>query len=728
MQYDWPLSRDLVLIGGGHTHALVLRKWGMTPLAGVRVTLINPGPTSPYTGMLPGHIAGHYDRHELDIDLVRLARFSGARIIFDKACGLDKDAKLIHLEGRAPVHYDVASIDIGVTANLADIEGFVAHAHSVKPLGTFAKAWLDFLNCDALHNDKAQCIIIGGGIAGIELALAMAHRLEREGVRRSSVTLLEVQREILADTGARTRKVLLRALSHYKVRVLTGVRVAKITAGTVELSDRTSLAANFVASAAGARPHPWTSATGLSCTNGFINVGPDLRAISDTDIFAVGDCAHLTHAPRPKAGVFAVREAPVLFDNLRAALSGGKFRDYRPQTDYLKLISTGDKSVVGQKFFFAISGRPAWKLKDHIDKKFMAQFHDFPAMALQPKPQNSALDDEANESAQPLCGGCGSKVSRNSLASALAGRPIASRSDTRTGIGDDAAVLSIRGQLQVISTDHLRAFIEDPYLLAKITAVHALGDIWAKGARPQSALLSLIIPRMSERMQATTVTEVVSAVSEVLREEGADLVGGHTSMGTELTVGLTVTGLLEHPAIGLDRAAPGDVIILTKPIGTGVILAGEMRGLAEGRNVEHALNSMQQPLATASKLLTPVAHAMTDVTGFGLAGHLMRILHESNVSARISIADLPILPGAEQLSARGVRSSIWLSNTRLDHPVTRPISSVSDLIHDPQTAGGLLAAVPADEVPALTSAFRACGEHVFLIGTIEYGPPGIVVS
>ncbi|MFN3610138.1 MAG: selenide, water dikinase SelD [Hyphomonas sp.] len=728
MHSDWPLSRDLVLIGGGHTHALVLRNWGMNPLPGARVTLINPGAASPYTGMLPGHIAGHYTRDELDIDLVRLARFASARIVFDTACGLDRQTKHVHLAGRPPLRYDVVSIDIGATADLPGIEGFATHAHSVKPLGPFAGAWQSFLDKAKATGGPATCAVIGGGVAGVELALAMAYRLQTIGLAEAGITLIESRPELLHATSAATRRILMRALSRSGITVLTGAKVIRISSGAIALEGQATLSADFIVSAAGARPYPWLAETGLAHTGGFLDVGPDLRALTDPDVFAAGDCAHLTHAPRPKAGVYAVRAAPVLFQNLRARLSGQPLRTYVPQSDYLKLISTGDRSAVGHKHFLTLSGRSVWKLKDHIDKTFMGRLHNLPAMRTPPPPREHALDEEADTRTQMLCGGCGSKVGRQTLTAALSGLPPALHPDTVTGAGDDAAVLRAGQRHQVISTDHLRAFLHDPYLLARISAVHALGDVWAMGAAPQSALLSLIIPRMSDPMQKATVAEVVAAVSDVLRAAGADLVGGHTSMGRELTIGLTVTGLLDGPAIGLAGARPGDAILLTKPLGTGVILAAEMRGLARGHDVEHALASMQRPLAAAARLLSPAAHAMTDVTGFGLAGHLMSILDASNMSARISLPDLPVLPGADQLSAQGIASSLWQSNASLEPRISRPLSPISDLIYDPQTAGGLLAAVPPERVASLLSAFQAAGEPAFVIGRIEEGPPRILVT
>ena len=180
-----PLTRDLVLIGGGHTHALVLRRWGMKPLAGARLTLVNPRPTAPYTGMLPGHVAGHYPREALEIDLVRLARHAGARLILGRAEAIDRGARRIAVPGRPGVAYDLASLDIGVTSSMPDLPGFAEHAVAAKPLDRLAEAWARFV---ADPPERPRIAVIGAGVAGVELALAMAWRLRR---RAPGITVID---------------------------------------------------------------------------------------------------------------------------------------------------------------------------------------------------------------------------------------------------------------------------------------------------------------------------------------------------------------------------------------------------------------------------------------------------------------------------------------------------------------------------------------------------------
>merc|ERR1712173_536102 len=170
--------------------------------------------------------------------------------------------------------------------------------------------------------------------------------------------------------------------------------------------------------------------------------------------------------------------------------------------------------------------------------------------------------------------------------------------------------------------------------MARIAAVHALGDIWAMGATPQAALSSIILPRMSPELQARTLREIAVAAQEVMAGAGAQIVGGHTTMGAELTIGFTVTGTRDARPIGLGGAQPGDLLMLTRPIGSGVILAGHMAGTAPGRVVAEALGVMATPQAREAEILSK-AHAMTDVTGFGLAGHVQAICRASGLAAEL---------------------------------------------------------------------------------------------
>lgn len=716
-----PLTRDVVLIGGGHTHALVLRLWGMTPMPGVRLTLISPDPTTAYSGMLPGHVAGHYRREDLEIDLVQLARFAGARLIFARATGIDREMRRVMVEGRAPVGYDLASIDIGITSDMPALPGFAKHAVPAKPLGAFADRWADFLRDVAAIRKTPNVAIIGGGIAGVELALAAAHRLGA-GAR---VTLIEAAAP-LALVGGGARRRLLRHLTRAQITLATGSAAVAVSGHAVTLADGRVIAADFTIGAAGAQPQVWLSQTGLALESGFVSVGPTLQSTTDPAIFAAGDIAHMTHAPRSKSGVFAVRQAPILLHNLRTAASGhGQLRSYYPQRDYLKLVSAGGKWAVADKWGLPLDGRWLWRWKDRIDQRFMDRFRALPPMPAPAAPQTPTAEGLSDK---PLCGGCGAKVGRPALRAALDRLPPPRRVDVVKGLGDDAAILRLGDGYQVITTDHLRAFWADPWLMARITAIHALGDVWSMGARPQAALAQIILPLMAERQQAETLREIMAAAAEVFGPEGADIVGGHTSMGAEMSLGFTVTGLSPQLPVTQSCAQAGDHLILTKAIGTGVILAAEMAGKAPAATVAAALASMSRPQGDAARLLARHARAMTDVTGFGLAGHLLSILEASNLSARLDLSAVPLLPGASALSQLGQGSSLLPANHAVRDRMSLTESAKSELLFDPQTAGGMLAAVPPSVANELLIRLTDMGETAAIIGTLDSGPAFITVA
>ncbi len=693
-----PYTQDLVLVGGGHSHALVLQAWAMNPLPGARVTVINPGPTAPYSGMLPGYVAGHYTRQQLNIDLVQLSRRAGARLVMAAANGIDLQARCVQVSGQPDIGFDVASVDVGITSEMPDLPGFANHGVPAKPLGIFAERWTEFVNQDG----PARVAVIGGGVAGAELAMAMAHRLRSAG-RTAEVCVID-QATAFSALGTIAARRLRKSFRKQGIKLLEGCAPVSISANGITLSDGRMIEAGFVTGAAGAKPHDWLANTGLTNENGYIPVDSRLRS-RNAKVFAVGDCAEMTEDPRPKAGVYAVRQAPVLLNNLRAALSDGSgLKPYRPQKDYLKLISLGEKSALAERFGVTLSGPLLWKWKDHIDTTFMRKFEtpDKAASAALPWPRAAgAVDDK------PMCGGCGSKLGMPGLQKVLHG-------ETTGPVGDDAGLILTGGARQVISTDHLRAMCLDPVTLTRIAAVHALGDIWAMGATPQAAVSSIILPRQCPALAERQLGEIMQAAREVMGDAGVEIVGGHTTQGAEMTIGFTVTGICESDPITLEGAQPGDRLVLTKPIGSGVLMVAEMGGIADGADVAAAYRTMMQPQGIAARHLAK-ANAMTDVTGFGLAGHAMNMAKASGVGIRVSLDDVPLLDGALDLSDRGVRSSLYPENRAGFEDIED--TPRSRLLFDPQTGGGLLAAVSGD-APTLIEALRKDGYAVAIIGEV----------
>lgn len=380
MQTTAAPHKNVVLIGGGHAHALVLHAWGMNPLDGVRVTVINPAPTAPYTGMLPGFIAGHYKREELDYNLVDLARFADAQLVLGKATTIDREAKTVAVDGHGSIPYDVCSINVGITSAIPQLPGFQEHAVPAKPLGSLASRWTEFVDSWASRTTQPRIAVVGAGVGGSELAMAMSFRLRQQG-HVPIVSLID-RSAILDESSDIARRELREELAAIDVDIREHTQVDAVAADHLVLSSDNGteeLPTDFVVGAAGAYPLPWLSDLGLATTNGFLDVRETLQTTNDPYIFAAGDCAHLTFDPRPKAGVFAVREAPFLTKNIPALLKGKGLEAFDPQVEYLKLISLGRQSAGADKFGRFTKGPAMWKLKDRIDRKFMNSLDNLPA-------------------------------------------------------------------------------------------------------------------------------------------------------------------------------------------------------------------------------------------------------------------------------------------------------------------------------------------------------------
>ena len=351
-------------------------------------------------------------------------------------------------------------------------------------------------------------------------------------------------------------------------------------------------------------------------------------------------------------------------------------------------------------------------------------------------PAGNALPLTEEESLQAIsaiamrCGGCGAKVGASVLSRALGALAPIERDDVLIGLHapDDAAMVRVPpGKAMVHTVDFFRAFISDPYVFGKIAANHALGDIFAMGAQPQSATAIATVPPGLESKVEELLLQMMTGAIEVLNAVGCALVGGHTGEGSELALGFAINGLVDEDLEHVMRKGgmlPGDMLVLTKPIGTGTLFAAHARGVARGRWVQAALESMLVSNQRGAEVLHEFgATACTDLTGFGLLGHLVEMTRPSGVDARIDLAALPLLDGAQECVAQGIVSSLQPSNVRLRRAVRNQDSFVQHprypLLFDPQTAGGLLASVPAVQADSCVAALRAAGyTHAAVIGAI----------
>jgi pyridine nucleotide-disulfide oxidoreductase family protein len=367
--------KHLVLVGGGHAHVQVLAAFAGRPLPGWRMTVVAEQPCAPYSGMLPGCIAGDYTAMDMHIDLARLAEAAGAQLMVVAATGIDRQARCVNLNGSAPIPYDLLSLNVGITPDMSGISGAAEHAVPVKPIAGLLGR-LDRAEAAVRALDRpAHLAVIGGGAAGIELAIALKDRNAKLARHASRITLVAGSGLAPALNGGALRRVR-RALARHDIALVEGDHAAAITPSHLHLASGAQLKADVAFVSTHARLPAWLAATDLpKADNGGIAVRDTLQARDDEAVFASGDCATMVHAPRPRAGVYAVRQGPYLAANLRAAALAEPLKTYRPQKAHLVLLRTGHGCAIGARGpFFSFEGRWLWWLKDRIDRAFMARF------------------------------------------------------------------------------------------------------------------------------------------------------------------------------------------------------------------------------------------------------------------------------------------------------------------------------------------------------------------
>lgn len=741
-----PVVSDVLLVGGGHSHVILMRMWAMQPIAGVRLTLVSEKVNTPYSGMLPGLIAGHYDEDAVHVDLARLCSWANVRFIEQRVTAIDLDAKTVAFNSSRPdLAFDVLSLDTGSTPEL-NVPGSEHFSVPVKPVHGFYSRWqqlLARLNEHKNNSEQAQALnvgVVGSGAGGFELITAMRYALSNEVANchwfiRGS--------RALKGRPEKVSTMALQAAADAGVVVHTEFDVVDVKTDSVHARDGRSVALDEIIWCAAAKAPAWPKQAGFDTDQrGFVLTNAFLQSLNHDFAFATGDIGTQEATPSDKAGVFAVRQAPILYQNIRRYLLNKKLKPYKPQTDFLSLMATGKKSAIGSRGPVCVQGAWVWRLKDFIDQKFMNRFQLLPPMlergGLFKVPSvlldNSSVNAEDANGSHMRCRGCGGKVGATILDSVLHEITSCHASGVVCGLEEarDAAIFDTGEQSVVQSVDQISALCDDPYVFGRIAAVHALSDVFTSGATVHSAQVLVSLPFADHRIVKRDLTQLMAGVVDALNEDNCALIGGHTSEGADLSLGLVVNGFLQQAATSdTVEACDGDCLILTKPIGTGVLLAGMMRQQARGSDVQSALAGMQQSNRCASNVLyANGAKAVTDITGFGLLGHLQRLLMPLAVGATIDITDkvesgvhsVPLYPGAYALAQQGIASTLLKQNQQVLEQIDG-IEGVSsawlNLLCDPQTSGGLLAIVAADQSDTVLSNLHQQGcETAQIVGTI----------
>jgi selenide,water dikinase len=676
------IERDLVFIGGGHTHALVLRMLAMKPIANVRLTLISDTILTPYSGMLPGYLAGHYSLDDTHLDLNKLCKAGNIRFIHDSVIGIDPDNKAIQLKHHSDIRFDKVSINTGSTPNLT-IPGAKEFAVGVKPVSQLTHMWHQ-LKAQKPTTGAPHWAVVGAGAAGVEVVLAIAQYFKQKNTP-IQLSLVHSGETILPSYHTRIKKRAYTALAEFNVKTVPHFKVTEVKADAL-IGETSNLAIDQSIWCTPAVAPVWPKESGLDVDyKGFIAVNPFLQSMSHPDVFAAGDVCAMTQSPRQKAGVFAVRSAPYLFKNLHAAFTQKTMQPANLQTDFLSLVSLGDKQAVGQRNGISFSGKWVWHWKDRIDRKFMELFSTkLPAM--------SASTDKMSMTNEPMhCAGCGSKLGPELLADTL--KELA---DDQPQRAEDAAVAYQHNDTTLWqSIDGFRSFTDDYYNLGKVITHHAVNDCYAMGIAPSTAQVWANLAFSHARIARRDFKFLMSGIVNALNEHETKLIGGHSTEGMETHIGIVVNGegRASWPKNGIRE---GDWLLLNKPLGSGIILAADMQSKVHANSIEclwhHLLESNRAYFQSIKRL---DIHAATDVTGFGLVGHLLEMTDETNLSIELKADEVPLMQGVLELSQQGYASSLLPQLLPLKNRCRIQLENepLVNCLFDPQTQGGLLISV-----------------------------------
>lgn len=699
----------------------------MRPLRDARIQVVLDTPDAVYSGMVPGQIAGDYRTEELEIDLGPLAARAGASLILDAAVRIDPRAQQVHFATRPPLRYDVASLNIGSSVRGLDVPGAAQHAIATRPIRSLINT-ID-ARLRQLPDSGIRICVVGAGAAGIELAFALRARLEK---RLASIRVLGDCDTPLPSYSRSVARALQKEADRAGIELRSNTRVERIEPDAVATGAE-RIPSDLTFWATGAVPPALVAASELPRDErGFVETDAQLRVCGFETLFAAGDCAVMqTAAWVPRAGVYAVRAGPTLEANLRATLEQTPLRRYRPQKGFLSLINLGHKRALASKWSLVASGRWVWRWKDWIDRRFMAKFQA-PIAGEAPTSWFPEMDME-----EMACGGCAAKLGPRPLAQALARLPaILEDESVVAGLepADDAAAIATpRGDVVLATIDAFSAFTDDPWLVGNVASVNAVSDVLAKGGHARHALAFVNLPEGNESRSEELLFQVLSGVRAALDPLQVSLVGGHTTTtGAGLLIGLSVMGSLpdRDVMLGIRGGQPGEALILTKPLGTGIVLAGQMRGEARGRWYQEAVQRMLQNNAAAAEVARKLsATTCTDISGFGLIGHLLEVVAASDCGAELWLDALPLLPGVAELAGNGVLSTFHAQNSALRSEVEPDGHRADDpralSLFDPQTSGGLLFSIASGEAERALETLANHGiEGASVIGRMRAATPG----
>mgnify|MGYP000026190325 FL=1 len=676
------IKKDLVLLGAGHSNIEVLKKFGTKPIDGLRLTLISNSYFSTYSGMIPGYLQGIYDWNEINIDLVKLCRVYGHRLIMSNIIKIDTKNNSVFLENRPSINYDFLSINLGIKTDSSKIKGAEKNCLRLKPISSIKENFDKLLKFNKVHKNN-DIVIIGAGAAGFEVALALDENLKRKNIK-NNIILLSKNSSVLNQFNKTAELIAKKNLEKCNIKFLNYAEVVIVTSNYVLLKDGRKIFCKLPILATNSGPLDLLKKSDLPLTkNGSILVESNLLVSGYNNIFSSGDISEIKGYSIPKAGVFAVRQGKILAKNIKKLYLQKKLSQYRPQKYFLSIIGLQNNRALAIKSIFSIKGQLIWSIKKYIDKKFIEKYTLYKRDNY---PEKDQIEPVLN---QMQCKGCASKIPQSILDSVF-------EENTKKGSLDADKVPNTKNIFQ--TTDIISSIVSDPFELGIISAKHALNDILASNTKPLAAQMIVSLPPAINEINKRDLIQVKSGADYAMKKATCKIIGGHSYSNNDdqVYLGFSIIGKKKN-YVKSKKIKKGKLYITGK-IGSALVFAAIEKKIISGMYSEEVINNMKQSNYDIFKIFSKYSiQHITDISGFGLAIHANNLLlRNSDLNGlEISLKKVPLYKGAIEALNNNVKSSLndanknsIINNLRVDYDKIN--KNYLNCLFDPQTAGGFL--------------------------------------
>ena len=674
------ITKQLILIGGGHANVQVLKKLCRNNIKGLHTILISENFEATYSGMTPGFIHEDFSKEEISIDLQRLCFNAGATFIRDKVIKLDTNHRELQLQNLPPVNYDLLSINTGSISNTKKINiENSSKCFFVKPISSLVK---NLSKIDQIvKNKKNKIVIVGGGVASYELAFSLKRRYEIP----LEITILGKKILNEKNLNKKTKNSLKKIAENLSIREYAG-EVISISEKYLTLNNGDKIDCDISLVSTGASIETWLLESNLiKDEKGFIKVNNNLLSINEKNVFVTGDACNIENKPKPKSGVMAVRHGEILKENIFFKLTGKSLIKFKPQKNWLYLIGTYKNYALLNYFFLSFHSRWCWKLKVWIDKNFIKKFK---FTNIQMTKRNFELENFENT--KMYCQGCGSKVSKNTLINYI-------KKTTENTYLRDSSIVNNKS-LKILQTiDHIKLFSSlNPFDFGKISFLHSQNDILAAGGEVKSLSVSLSVPFSENFVEKFYLEYFMEGIKFEAEKNDCVISSGHSYQSQEPGITLTLNGEIESN-VSKNSAKEGDLIYLSKPLGTGYLIAAYFNNseILSGSDFKKILDNLKKSnFFAVNSAIESGSQTMTDISGFGLSSHLIDICLSSNLSSELTLShEILINSNIELLKmfqSTGFRNNHISSREYINISENHPLKNI---LFDPQTNGPMLIAI-----------------------------------